>query len=122
MEDVEVRLRREAARRRLAGESPAVIATDLGRTRQWVAKWELEKLGASAANNLLVCDEHGELITRTHLTSRARQTPPDAHAARPPLRLALRARLHASRATPPPGNDPLAATRHGETETIRWRP
>ena len=39
MDDVEVGLRREAARRRLAGESPEAIATDLGRTRQWVAKW-----------------------------------------------------------------------------------
>jgi hypothetical protein len=39
MEDVEVGLRREAARRRLAGESPEVIARELGRTRQWVAKW-----------------------------------------------------------------------------------
>lgn len=39
MEDVDVGLRREAARRRLAGESPEVIARELGRTRQWVAKW-----------------------------------------------------------------------------------
>src|SRR5215207_7368183 len=39
MEDAEVALRREAVRRRLAGESPEVIARDLGRTRQWVAKW-----------------------------------------------------------------------------------
>src|SRR5918999_5160921 len=39
MEKVEVQLRREAARRRLAGESPRAIARDLGRTRQWVAKW-----------------------------------------------------------------------------------
>jgi len=39
MESVEVGLRREAARRRLAGESPRAIARDLGRTRQWVAKW-----------------------------------------------------------------------------------
>src|SRR3954462_13100752 len=39
MEDVEVGLRREAVRRRLAGESPEVIARGLGRTRQWVAKW-----------------------------------------------------------------------------------
>jgi putative transposase len=39
MEQVEVELRREAARRRLAGESPRAIARDLGRTRQWVAKW-----------------------------------------------------------------------------------
>jgi putative transposase len=39
MESVEVGLRREAARRRLAGESPQAIARDLGRTRQWVAKW-----------------------------------------------------------------------------------
>jgi putative transposase len=39
MDDVEVGLRREAARRRLAGESPEAIARDLGRTRQWVAKW-----------------------------------------------------------------------------------
>jgi len=39
MEDVEIGLRREAARRRLAGESPGVIARELGRTRQWVAKW-----------------------------------------------------------------------------------
>ncbi len=39
MEDVEIGLRREAARRRLAGESPEVIARELGRTRQWVAKW-----------------------------------------------------------------------------------
>jgi putative transposase len=39
MEQVEVQLRREAARRRLAGESPRAIARDLGRTRQWVAKW-----------------------------------------------------------------------------------
>jgi hypothetical protein len=39
MESVEIELRREAARRRLAGESPRAIARDLGRTRQWVAKW-----------------------------------------------------------------------------------
>jgi putative transposase len=39
MEDPEIRARREAARRRLAGESPRAIARDLGRTRQWVAKW-----------------------------------------------------------------------------------
>ncbi len=39
MSEVEVALRREAARRRLAGESPEMIALDLGRTRQWVAKW-----------------------------------------------------------------------------------
>jgi putative transposase len=39
MSDVEAALRREAARRRLAGESPETIAADLGRTRQWVAKW-----------------------------------------------------------------------------------
>jgi putative transposase len=39
VQDVEVELRREAARRRLAGESPRAIAIDLGRTRQWVAKW-----------------------------------------------------------------------------------
>lgn len=39
MLDVEAALRREAARRRLAGESPEAIARDLGRTRQWVAKW-----------------------------------------------------------------------------------
>jgi transposase len=39
VQDVEVELRREAARRRLAGESPRAIAMDLGRTRQWVAKW-----------------------------------------------------------------------------------
>lgn len=39
MSDVEATLRREAARRRLAGESPEAIARDLGRTRQWVAKW-----------------------------------------------------------------------------------
>ena len=32
MDGVEVELRREAARRRLAGESPRVIARDLGRT------------------------------------------------------------------------------------------
>ncbi len=35
----EAELRREAVRRRLAGESPAEIARSLGRTRQWVAKW-----------------------------------------------------------------------------------
>ena len=39
MDEVEIALRGEAARRRLAGESPRAIATDLGRTRQWVAKW-----------------------------------------------------------------------------------
>lgn len=39
MDDVEVGLRRAAARRRLAGESPGAIATELGRTRQWVTKW-----------------------------------------------------------------------------------
>src|SRR5215216_6899271 len=39
MEDPEIRARREAARGRLAGESPRAIARDLGRTRQWVAKW-----------------------------------------------------------------------------------
>jgi hypothetical protein len=40
MSDAEAVLRREAARRRLAGESPEAIAQDLGRTRQWVAKRE----------------------------------------------------------------------------------
>ena len=39
MDGPEIAARREAARRRLAGESPRVIARDLGRTRQWVAKW-----------------------------------------------------------------------------------
>ena len=39
MDDGEVGARREAARRRLAGESPELIARDLGRTRQWLAKW-----------------------------------------------------------------------------------
>src|SRR5271167_2876584 len=39
MDEVETALRGEAARRRLAGESPRAIARDLGRTRQWVAKW-----------------------------------------------------------------------------------
>jgi putative transposase len=39
MDEGEIVLRREAARRRLAGESPGAIASDLGRTRQWVAKW-----------------------------------------------------------------------------------
>jgi len=39
MESLEVELRREAARRRLAGESPRAIGRDLGRTRRWVAKW-----------------------------------------------------------------------------------
>jgi hypothetical protein len=39
MSEVEAALRVEAARRRLAGESPETIAADLGRTRQWVAKW-----------------------------------------------------------------------------------
>jgi putative transposase len=39
MDRVEIGLRREAARRRLAGESPRAVARDLGRTRQWVAKW-----------------------------------------------------------------------------------
>ena|SRR5680860_47435 len=32
-------LRREAVRRRLAGESPEGIAVSLGRSRRWVAKW-----------------------------------------------------------------------------------
>lgn len=35
----EERARREAVRRRLAGESPSVIAGSLGRSRQWVARW-----------------------------------------------------------------------------------
>ena len=39
MDEAEIVLRGEAARRRLAGESPRAIARDLGRTRQWVAKW-----------------------------------------------------------------------------------
>src|ERR1035441_978695 len=39
MDEVEIALRGGAARRRLAGESPRAIARDLGRTRQWVAKW-----------------------------------------------------------------------------------
>lgn len=39
MSDAEAALRRAAARRRLAGESPEAIASDLGRSRQWVAKW-----------------------------------------------------------------------------------
>ena len=39
MQGPEVVLRREAVRRRLAGESAEAIARDLGRTRQWVSKW-----------------------------------------------------------------------------------
>ena len=39
MAGTEQELRREAVRRRLAGESPEEIARSLGRTRQWVAKW-----------------------------------------------------------------------------------
>jgi putative transposase len=39
MARTEAELRREAVRRRLAGESPVEIARTLGRTRQWVAKW-----------------------------------------------------------------------------------
>jgi putative transposase len=39
MARTEQELRREAVRRRLAGESPEEIARSLGRTRQWVAKW-----------------------------------------------------------------------------------
>jgi putative transposase len=39
MSDGEAALRRQAVRRRLAGESPEAIASDLGRSRQWVAKW-----------------------------------------------------------------------------------
>lgn len=35
----EEELRQEAVRRRLAGESPAEIAQDLGRTTRWVRKW-----------------------------------------------------------------------------------
>lgn len=39
MARTEAEQRREAVRRRLAGESPAEIARELGRSRQWVAKW-----------------------------------------------------------------------------------
>ena len=39
MEGSEVALRREAVRRRLGGESAEAIARDMGRSRQWVAKW-----------------------------------------------------------------------------------
>ena len=39
MDDPEIAVRREAARRRLASESSELIARDLGRARQWVAKW-----------------------------------------------------------------------------------
>jgi putative transposase len=39
MQEPEAALRREAVRRRLAGESAEAIARDLGRTRQWVSKW-----------------------------------------------------------------------------------
>lgn len=35
----EEELRREAVRRRLAGESPTEIAAELGRTTRWVRKW-----------------------------------------------------------------------------------
>ncbi|MGH8573383.1 MAG: helix-turn-helix domain-containing protein, partial [Gammaproteobacteria bacterium] len=35
----EEQVRREAVRRRLAGESPERIAASLGRTRRWVSKW-----------------------------------------------------------------------------------
>ena len=35
----EEELRKEAVRRRLAGESPERIAASLGRTRRWVSKW-----------------------------------------------------------------------------------
>jgi len=35
----EEELRKEAVRRRLAGESPERIARSLGRSRRWVAKW-----------------------------------------------------------------------------------
>src|SRR5450755_2839679 len=46
MERLEVELRREAARRRLAGESPRAIGRDLGRTRRWVAKWAASRTDA----------------------------------------------------------------------------
>ena len=35
----EQEVRREAVRRRLAGESPAEIAEELGRSTRWVRKW-----------------------------------------------------------------------------------
>ncbi|NIA25807.1 MAG: hypothetical protein GWP04_09605 [Gammaproteobacteria bacterium] len=35
----EEKLRKEAVRRRLAGESPEEIAVSLGRTARWVRKW-----------------------------------------------------------------------------------
>ena len=37
--DAEEKLRREAVRRSLAGESAAAIATELRRSRRWVVKW-----------------------------------------------------------------------------------
>ncbi len=46
MARTEAELRREAVRRRLAGESPAEIARTLGRSRQWVAKWVRRQEGA----------------------------------------------------------------------------
>ncbi len=39
MAKTEAELRREAVRRRLAGESPEEIARSLGRSRRWVSKW-----------------------------------------------------------------------------------
>ena len=49
---------------------------------------------ATGADNLLVCDEHGELITSTHLTSPAPHTP------------ARRARRVAGAPPRPPGSAP----------------
>ena len=46
----EAERRAEAVRRRLAGESPEVIASDLGRTTRWVRKWtaRFDEQGAEA--------------------------------------------------------------------------
>ena len=66
-------------------------------------------------HNLLVCDDHGELLTTARLRQPAPLTPrPTRTRVRPPLRLALRApRLRAPTAPLPlpTGNDVLAATK-----------
>jgi putative transposase len=59
----EEELRREAVRRRLAGESPERIAASLGRTRRWVSKWVARQ--ASGEREWAQGRKPGRVVNRT---------------------------------------------------------
>lgn len=60
----EAELRREAVRRRLAGESPERIAASLGRTRRWVSKW-VARHAAGAQEDWAAGRKPGAVVNRT---------------------------------------------------------